>query len=535
MAIVSLKRRKRRKKRRVELKRKRVLKRRRRPAPKPKPKAKPKPVPKPAPKPAEGPAPLTSVTTPIAAARERLFLNRFGTGFTQAALTQLREAGTPEEWLEQQLDPASVAESAKVAQVDSWFSFLWGTPVEKYAADRDGSKSASTYGRDFGSWSILRRIYSQRTVLEEMTDFWSTNLHIPVTHSRAWIWRFEYDATIREHALGRFEDLLVACSLHPSMRFYLDNYKSVKGKPNENQGRELLELHTVGLEAGYTEAMVKASAVLLSGYTADWGGEFGVRYDTAKHTTGAVQVLGFSHANASADGQAATMAYLSYLAHHPATARNLARKLATWFVSDTPSEGLLDALAAAYLEHDTDISAMLRVLAAHPEFLSSAGQKVRTPIADLVATARVLGIDVKQPVQSGNWATHANYLHNSERAFTWPRPDGPPVTNRAWSSAARVFGSYKMHGAQAAGYTSGATYRPRASWLPASAVRFDAYVDHLSRTWLGRRSGDRLLKAAVEATGVPASTVITPKHAVADWKFQRLALVLLDSPDHMTT
>jgi len=131
--------------------------------------------------------------------------------------------------------------------------------------------------------------------------------------------------------------LLIACSLHPAMRFYLDNWKSVKNKPNENQGRELLELHTVGRGAGYTEAMVKDSAKLLSGYTADWGTTFAVTYDPNKHTTGAVQVLDFTHPNASADGQAATLAYLKYLANHPATAKNLARKIATYFVRDDPS------------------------------------------------------------------------------------------------------------------------------------------------------------------------------------------------------
>ena len=78
------------------------------------------------------------------------------------------------------------------------------------------------------------------------------------------------------------------------MRVYLDNWKSVKNKPNENQGRELLELHTVGRGAGYTEAMVKDSAKLLSGYTVDWGKTFDATYDPTKHTTGAVQVLGFS-------------------------------------------------------------------------------------------------------------------------------------------------------------------------------------------------------------------------------------------------
>ena len=249
------------------------------------------------------------------------------------------------------------------------------------ATNAGSGKKAWQYGNDLGNWSILHRIYSERTVLETMVEFWTSVLHIPTAHEKAWAFQFDYDATIRRLALGRFEDLLIACSLHPAMRLYLDNWKSVKNKPNENQGRELLELHTVGRKAGYTEAMVKSSAVLLSGYTVDWGKTYDAKYDPAAHTTGPVQVLDFTHANASSDGQAATEAYLKYLANHPATAKNLMTKLATFFVSDTPSAGLVDSLAAVYLSSGTSIPAVLAALAQSPEFLTSEGLKVRTPVA----------------------------------------------------------------------------------------------------------------------------------------------------------
>ena len=403
----------------------------------------------------------TAPTGALAAtSRERLFLNRFGTGFTQRALTQLRAAGTPEAWLEAQLAPASVPEAAKIADIDSWFSHLRRSPAEKAATNAGTGKKAWEYGHDFGNWSILRRIYSERSVLETMTEFWSNHMHIPVGHDRAWVYRHDYDATIRSHALGRFEDLLVACSLHPAMRAYLDNWKSVKNKPNENQGRELLELHTVGRTAGYTEAMVKASAVLLSGYTIDWGKTYDAKYDVNAHTTGAVQVLGFSHPNTAADGQAATVAYLKYLANHPATARRIATKIATQFVSDSPSDGLVDTLAGVYTSSGTDIRAVLTALSNHPEFLTSSGLKVRTPVADLVATARVLDVDVQTPVSGSSWANVANYVHGGDRVYSWPRPDGPPLTGGPWSSASRVFNSYGMHQNMGGG------------WWPKEAVNY---------------------------------------------------------------
>ncbi len=435
-------------------------------------------------------------------------------------------------------------EAAKIAAVDTWFETQRRTPAEKVASNSGTGKKAWEYGNDLGNWTILRRIYSERTVLETMTEFWSNLLHIPVGHDRAWVYRYDYDATIRKHALETFEELLIACSLHPAMRAYLDNWKSVKNKPNENQGRELLELHTVGRSAGYTEAMVKASAVLLSGYTIDWGKTYDGFYNAAAHTTGAVQVLDFSHPNAAADGQAATLEYLKYLAHHPATARRIATKLATQFVSDSPSEGLVDTLAGVYTSSGTDIRAVLTALSNHPEFLTSEGLKVRTPVADLVATTRVLGVDVLAPVSGSSWANAANYIHGGDRLFSWPRPDGPPLTGGAWSAASRLFNSYGMHQNLAGGWwpKEAAKYHTRAGWLPTSSLRFDAYVDHLCRTWLGREADARLLKAATQAvTGpekwaiVTASTTVNSKHALAGWLFPRLVSALLDTPDHMTT
>lgn len=538
MAIFT-KKRKRRKKRRHPLRSKHVIR---------KPKPKPKPAPKPAvTTPSPSPKPTTQPwTSPalVATARERLYLNRFGTGFTQRALTQLRAAGTPEAWLAKQLSPASVPESAKIAGVNDWFAPLRRTWTEKAATNSGTGKKAWEYGNDLGNWSIMRRIYSERAVLETVTELWSALLHIPIGHDRAWLYRVEYDATIRQHALGTFEDLLTACSLHPAMRVYLDNWKSVKNKPNENQGRELLELHTVGRSAGYTEAMVKASAMILSGYTVDWGKTYGAKYDPNAHTTGAVEVLGFTSANSAPDGQAVTEAYLKYLAHHPATARRIATKIATRFVSDSPSAGLVDALADVYTTSGTDISAVLTALSQHPEFLTSTGLKVRTPVADLVATTRALAVDVLAPVSGSSWANAANYVHGADRVFSWPRPDGPPITGAPWSSASRLFASYGMHQSLAGGWwpKEAATYRTAASWLPTPSLRFDTYVDHLCRTWLGRAADARLLKVATQAVTGPeswavitASTTVNSKHSLAGWLFPRLVSALLDTPDHMTT
>ncbi len=368
-----------------------------------------------------------------------------------------------------------------------------------------------------------------------MVDFWNNHLHIPLNVNHSWVLRWEYDQTIRQHALGRFEDLLLACSLHPAMLIYLDNAKSVRGAPNENQGRELLELHTLGRTSGYSEQMVKDSAKILSGYTVDET-SWTARYDTNKHTTGAVQVMGFTDPNTAADGSEMTRRYLSYLANHPATARKFAQRLAIRFVSDTPSDDLVNHLASVFTDSGTDISATLRALVAHPEFADSAGKKVRTPIDDLVATARVLGVTAQSPTTQRSFANAIAWLPKCMLLYQWPRPDGAPETNPEWASVSRMLASFRMHWLLAGGYypDSRVTYRKPASWLPQASIRVDRYVDHVCRLLLGRPSTATDVKAVCQATGHTPGQKVTKKHPLASWKFVRMAIVLLDSPDHMS-
>jgi uncharacterized protein (DUF1800 family) len=282
--------------------------------------------------------------------------------------------------------------------------------------------------------------------------------------------------------------------------------------------------------------MVKDSARILSGYTVDARSTWRAYYDADRHTLGPVKVLGFEAGNRKADGRELTKDYLHYLAHHPATARTIARKLAVRFVSDTPSARLVEDLAATFRKSGTDIKATLRALVAHKEFKASAGRKVRTPVDDLVHTARVLGVTARRPRSKSSFATVIAYAHGGDTLFSWPRPDGPPSTNASWSSASRMFGSFKMHWNLAGGYwpKEAVSYRSYASWLPQRRIRFDRFVDHLCRTVHGRGSTPLLLKAAVQATGCRPGEMVTRDHPAAGWLFVRLMAVLLDSPTHMT-
>jgi hypothetical protein len=477
--------------------------------------------------------PYRRTTAP--SATQRHLMNRMGCGWSRSTFARMRAAGSAGAWFEDQLRPGSVKESAKAGELAGWFPDLWESPRTKWERNRSGSKGGWEYAADLASWSMLRRVYSERQVLETMVEVWSDHLHVHANGDLAWVQRAGYDATIRKHALGTFEDLLVACTLHPAMLLYLDNWRSVKGAPNENHGRELLELHTVGRVSGYTEQMVKDSARILSGFTVDAFGSWDGFYDPARHTTGAVQVLGFTHANASADGQEMTRAYLRYLARHPATAHNVARRLARKFVADEPSTTLVNDLAKVFRDSGTDIRATLRALVAHPEFKASKGLLVRTPIEDFVATCRALRVNVQAPTGSKSFARAAVWVPQTTLAYHWPRPDGPPYGDAAWASATRMLSSFRMHWNLTAGWwpTEDVRYRKPASWLPERSIRLDRYVDHLSRMMLGRPSDSRMLTAAVTAVGLPPATKVTKDHAISGWLFVRLVGVLLDSPDHM--
>jgi hypothetical protein len=474
--------------------------------------------------------------TPVPTARELHMLNRMGCGFTPALLKDLRAAGSAVAWFERQLRPGGIAETSRAQALPAYFpELLTRTPEQKWQSNQSGGRQGWEYARDLSNYSLLRRMYSRRTVLESMVLFWTDHLHVNADHFPGFTQRADYDAVIREHALGRFEDLLVACTLHPAMLLFLDNYKSVRNNPNENHGRELLELHTVGRDAGYTEQMVKDSAKILSGYTVESGTYVG-KYDANRHTTGPVSVMGFTAPNSAPDGSELTKDYLRYLAHHPATAQRICRKLAVRFVSDDPPATLVDRLAAAYLSSGTDISAVLRTLVRSDEFWASAGRKVRTPVDDLVHTYRVLGTQVGAPVDLESGAHVLSWQLSSTLVAQWPTPAGPPERAQDWASPSRMLNSFEMHWSVAGGWwpKKQVTHRRPVSWLPRTRIRFDLFVDHLSRVILGRRSTARLLQACCEGTGVRPGEYITKDHPIVRWLMPRLLGVLLDSPAHLS-
>lgn len=508
--------------------------------------------------PAVAPAPVTAPTAPpsgggptgptappaytgaftLLSAPDRHLVTRFSYGVDPTLAAAVTAAGGGAAWFEQQLTTPGVSDPA-TDQLLGWYPSLSRSPQDLWARQIGQVEQGWQVMTDYQRWVLLRRIASTRPVLDVMTEFFENHLHVPATGDTPFLFRADYGATIRRHALGRFEDLLFASITHPAMLTFLDGAVSTKMAPNENLGRELLELHTVG-RGNHSESDVRSSARILTGHRVDMWRTWDASYRPGDHWVGRVEVLDFADANTAADGQGLTRRYLSYLARHPATAQRIARKLAVKFVSDDPPQALVDTLARTYLESGTAIVPVLRALVSSTAFAAAAGAKVRDPGEDVVATYRALQIRVQAPATPRrNDSGEAGLVWQSARIglapYGWPRPDGAPGDNRSWSSASRLIASLELHRNLCGGWwpSSGITYRAPVDWLPAPSVRFDVFVEHLAQTLLHQSTPPGLLQACCQAVDVTPATVITASHGVLRWHLAKVLTTILDSPHHL--
>lgn len=470
---------------------------------------------------------------------DRHLLRRFSYGVNRELVLQSEASGGARAWFEKQLFPANIPDPLS-ADMLSWYPRLNKTPQQMWSGFQAGTFQEWEVMADFQAWSLMRRTFSQRQLLETMVEFWGNVFHVP-TVNKLWPTRKRYDDVLRTNALGRFDQLLQSTVLNEGMLLYLDNYCSTAEELNENLGRELLELHTVGIEANYTEEDVKNSARILTGWTADRARTWVRSYDTTAHYRGPVSVMGFSDPNSAADGRAMSKRYLSWLAHHPATARRVAQRLAVRFVSDSPSQALIDATAAAFVASGTDIRTTLRAMVTHPDFAAASDSKVTTPTEDIVASLRAMRVRPAPPTGTADDMQIACLWQATSMGqvpYDWPTPDGFPDTAGAWSSVSRMLGSWDVHHSLAcsARPSKGVVYRPTADWWPVLPAPFSEVVDHMSRLLLGRPATSGLVSAACIAADVAGPGVVINRDSPFI-RFNRTPLVLsalLDSPMHMT-
>ncbi len=450
---------------------------------------------------------------------------------------EVRRAGGARAWFDDQL--AAPVPDGPADECLSWFPTLSQAPRDAWQAAKAGRTKGYVVMDDYQRYVMVRRIRARHQVREVMTEFFEQLLNVPTSGEPWFVHRRDYGDTLRRLALGSYEDILAAAVLHPSMLVYLDNARSTASHPNENLGRELLELHTVG-RGNYDEAEVKDSARILTGWAVDTvegnhDPSWAASYRPEDHATGPVRVLDFTDANAAPDGRRLTEDYLRYLAHHPLTAQRLVQRLVAKFVSDEPQDALVARLAEVYLASGTAIVPVLRALVDSAEFARSRGAKVRDPAEDVVATYRVLQVDLSRPRGDRSAANTMLWQSGSIglMGFSWPRPDGAPIDNATWSTPGRLLASYRVHQNMSGGYypTQDCRYRPRRAWLPRLPSRFDQVVDHLSRQLLHQRATPALVRACAEAADVGVREAITPRHRLVQYGVQKVIVTMLDSPD----
>ena len=283
---------------------------------------------------------------------------------------------------------------------------------------------------------------TDRPFAERVVRFWSNHFVVSAQNPRAttFVGAFEREA-IRPYIHSRFEDMLFAVVSHPAMLLYLDNAQSVgpdslggmrsKKGLNENLGRELMELYTLGVDGGYTQADVIAMAKLLTGWTIDRKGKGtnGFQFVAAIHEPGPVTLRGRTY-GAGVDG---TIAAIRDLAHDPATARHIARKFATHFISDNPSAESCARLERVFTESGGNLRALAQTAVDDRQAWRPGFVKMRTPIEYVTASFRLLGWpkggDTQKQVQGAMAATRLM----GEFPLFAPAPKGWPDTSDAWS------------------------------------------------------------------------------------------------------
>ena len=474
-------------------------------------------------------AATTATTDPV------LHLLRRATfGPTPALVAEVRATGTTA-WLDAQLAHSSVPDAAMDAVLTRWPKLAWKTWEVRERLTGNSSWDAML---DLLEAHLARALFSRRQVFETAVDFWTNHLVVPVPSSEVWdnAHLFQRDV-IRKHALGKYSDMLNAAARHPAILKVLDNSDSHKKAPNENYGRELLELHTVGI-GNYTEADVRMSALALTGLSVD--SESGLySYKPQRRFVGAVKVMGWSHANTSPEGgDAVATSYLNYLATHPATANRIATKLAIRYVSDTPPATLVTKLAQAYLANGTAIAPVLRVLFLSPEFAASAGQKIRTPYEDALASIRILGL-TPEPVPAPGESDLRGLLWLTgtfgQAPMGWPAPNGYPDVAAAWGGASGTINRWNFHLSLAGKWVLKAMPRPDLStWIPSPLpTTYAGLVDALAAKLLITLSTSQR-DAICRFVDHAPSDALTAGAAAVTWRLPYLVALMLDSPNFAT-
>jgi uncharacterized protein (DUF1800 family) len=381
-------------------------------------------------------------------------VHRFGLGARPGEIA--RASANPKGWLLDQLNgpaPQPRAENGQpfpnagklVSQEEDYKLLKFKTKGDKQArkqAKREAAMKGSNVRRQEYTAEMASRFAlgctTDKPFRERLVRFWSN--HFTVSGARhkvmTFAGAFEREA-IRPHVNGTFEDMLFAVCMHPAMQVYLDNWHSIGPNSkaarggrglNENLGRELMELYTLGVDGGYTQADVIAMAKLLTGWSLYDGRPDGFGFYEARHEPGPITLRGKTYP-AGWDGSVAAM---KDLAHDPATARHIARKLAVHFIADDPPKDSVARIEAAFKSSKGNLRSVSEAVVNDPNAWRPEQRKLRTPVEFLTASMRLTGSNGDQR-QMKRLLGAARMM--GEVPFAAPSPKGWPDTADAWAGS----------------------------------------------------------------------------------------------------
>jgi len=470
-------------------------------------------------------------------------LDRFAFGARPDDIAHVQAVGI-RGWLEEQLNPSRLKDTAGADALRQYRLALrspsdlyadYGPPPPAARADsmvrRREMEGNRALAGDVMMSALARHIASERQLLEVMTDFWTNHFNVFMAKGAdRWLTADFVEHAIRPYALGRFEDLLVATAEHPAMLIYLDNAQSVApgsrppaaGRPgfammprrgfgpmfpsvrpaggaaraesgiNENYARELMELHTLGVDGGYTQQDVIEVARILTG----WGvtqpkrmgiGNFAFAFHAWAHDYGPKTVLGVDFP--AGHGMDEGRRLLRLLAENPATARHLSHQLCARFVADTPPDGCVDAAVAAWQRTDGDIRAVLVAIAASPDFWAPENRtaKFKAPLTFVASAVRALD---GEPDTTTRLVRALQQL--GEPLFMHLTPDGYPDVAADWLNSGAILTRMNLAMALASGRLPGVVVN--LDRLSPVTSDYDALVRDVNATVLGGQGSAHTLE-----------------------------------------
>ena len=353
-------------------------------------------------------------------------------GYTEQEYLRARSLGF-EGWRDEQLDPLTIDDSDLDAELLAYPTRTMSAAelMSAYPQSANGDRFVKDSLRLL---QIVRAFLSKRQLFERVVEFWTDHFNVDGEEDVLRYLKTVDDREVtRAHALGSFRDLLGASAKSGAMLVYLDNYVNDGASPNENYARELLELHTLGVDGGYTETDVVEVARCLTGWTVHDlngpnAGEF--RFDASRHDDDAKVVLGVPIP--AGGGQQDGEMVLDLLAVHPSTRVHIARKLCARFLDDDPPQVTIDRVAQRFASTGGDIAETMRAVLSHRSFTETQvwnAKKLKRPLHLLVSCLRSTGGTVSDPRGLRNELRFMGQL-----PFAWAAPDGYPDTLEAWGS-----------------------------------------------------------------------------------------------------